>query len=154
MFLTDLPLEIHLHILKYCSPSSLAILSRVHTSLRDVAECALYSDIHYWVQPLDAVILASTMSFHNGSVLGLQENRSLLHTFATNPRKALMVKGFYVEFDTSKWVDKEIMHFILVEVAEALEKMPNLVDLRILYSLHESWGDRFNQVIRFASSRF
>jgi hypothetical protein len=147
----DLPLEIRLHILKHCSPSSLAILSRVHTSLRDAAECALYSHIHYWVRPLDAVILSR---HHNGSVrsvLGLQEDRSLLHTFATNPQKASKVKGFYVEFDTSKRVRREeILHFILVKVAEALEKMPNLVDLRILYSLDDR-DDRLNQVIRFVS---
>jgi hypothetical protein len=150
MFLTDLPLEIQFHILELCSPSSLAILSRVHTSLRDVAECALYSYVHYWIQPLDAVILSPN---DDSSVLELQENRSLLHTFATNPRKASKVKALYVEFDTRNLVRGEIMHFILIKVAEALEKMPNLVDLRILYSLDDSCEDRLNQVIRFASTR-
>ena len=134
MFLTDLPLEIRLRISKHCSPSSLAILSRVNTSLRDVAEYALYSHIHYW-----------------------EENRLLLHTFATNPRKASRVKGFYVELNIGKQGSEVVTRSILVKIAEALKKMPNLVDLRILYELNyvdHSCEDRLNQVIRFASSRF
>ena len=45
MFLGDLPLEIQDNILEHCSPSDLAVLSRVHTSVRDVAEYTLYAHI-------------------------------------------------------------------------------------------------------------
>jgi hypothetical protein len=155
MFLRDLPLEIQHAILEHCSPSDLAVLSRVHTSVRDVAEHALYSHIRYRARPLDMV---SSETRNNHVVLGLKENRSLLHTFATNSRKASMVKAFYVELETSKGSNglhalddgRNVVGFVQVKLAEVLEKMPNLVDLRILYCPVITWSQgRISQAIRF-----
>ena len=42
----DLAPEIQLRILQFSSLGDLSSLSRVHTSLRDVAEYVLYSNIH------------------------------------------------------------------------------------------------------------
>ena len=138
MIFRDLPPEIQSRILEFCSPTDLAVLSRVHTSGRDMAEYALYSCIQYRVRPSDLIILSRNIE--NGeSSQKLKEDRSLLHTFAINSRKASMVKMFHVElkdnFDANTYYTYiKPTHFILVKLAEALVKMSNLVDLRILHS--------------------
>ena len=136
MFLGDLPLDIRYGIFEHCSTSDLAALSRVHSSVRDVAENFLYSHIRYCAQPL--------------APLGL--NRSPLHTLATNSQKASMVKSFYIELENS-WhhsFDDNEAHCVLVKLVEALEKMPNLVDSRILHRPMEDLSEgRVSQVIRF-----
>jgi hypothetical protein len=201
MFFRGLPLEIQSWILQLCSPSDLAVLSRVHTSGRDLAEYALYSCIQYRARPSDLIISVED----DEGPQELKEDRSLLHTFANNSRKASMVKMFYVELVDGYDADDEVEHedeidevehedefdeveyddesddlehedevdetigfheshgyrsrikstdFILVKLAEALVKMSNLVDLRIL---HSPMGDsdafqgtrRISEVIRF-----
>ena len=130
MIFRDLPPEIQTRILEFCSPSDLALLSRVHTSGRDMAEYALYSCIQYCARPSNLII----------PVRKLKEERSLLHTLANNSRKASIVKMFYVDL-VDEFYDDNVLpqtysnhnHFILAKIAEALEKMSNLVDLRILY---------------------
>ena len=151
MFLGDLPLEIQYIILEHCSPRDLAVLSRVHTSVRDVAEYALYSHICYW-QPLDMVSSESTQAVPPQ----LKENKSLFHTFATNSQKPSMVKALYIELETH-WSRYDAAGFVLVRLAEALEKMPNLVDLRIIHgpeTMKDASKGRISQIIRFVSDRW
>jgi hypothetical protein len=142
MIFRDLPPEIQSRILEFCSPSDLAVLSRVHTSGQGMAEYALYSCIQYRVRSSDLIMPSRNVENDEDSQ-ELKEDRSLLHTFAINSRKASMVKMFYVEFkDTldantvtgSYYTYIKPTHFILVKLAEALVKMSNLVDLRILHS--------------------
>ena len=157
MVFSGLPLEIQSRILELCSPNDLAVLSRVHTLGRDLAEYALYSRIQYRVRPSD-LIKPSRDVENDQSPQELKEDRSLLHTFANNSRKASMVKVFYVGLDDEYGADDEVEHddetigfiefhgfhdhcariksidFILVKLAEALVQMSNLVDLRILHS--------------------
>ena len=149
MFLADLPPEIRCNISEHCSPRELAVLSRVNTSVRDVAEYALYSRIRYCVRPLDIV-----NSSWQATPQRLKE-KSLLHTFANNSQKASMVKALYFELE-KQWDCDDAVHFALIKLAEALEKMPNLVDLRIIYnSVKELEGrHRISQVIRFVSNRW
>ena len=157
MFLGDLPLTIQCNILEHCLPSDLAILSRVHSSVRDVAEYALYSHIHYRAQLFKIVTMVPSWESQAVQVLQrLKENKSLLHTFATNPWKASMVKEFYFELDRGDGCDNNLIHFVLVKLVEALEKMPNLVDLRIIqHSPIEDLSKAIiSQVIRFVSSRW
>ena len=91
MVFRDLPPETQSCILELCSPSDLDVLSRVHTSVRDMAEYALYSRIQYRVRPSDLII--PSRNIENGeSSQKLKEDGSLLHTFAINSRKASMVK--------------------------------------------------------------
>ena len=140
MFLGDLPLDIQYGIFEHCSTSGLAALSRVHSSARDVAENFLYSHICYCAQPL--------------APRGLEEDRSPLHTLATNSQKASIVKSFYIELENS-WhhsFDDNLneAHCVLVKLVEALEKMPNLVDLRVSHSPMEDLSEgRVSQVIWF-----
>ena len=125
-----------------------------------MAEYALYSCIQYRVRPSDLIILSRNIE--NGeSSQKLKEDRSLLHTFAINSRKASMVKMFHVElkdnFDANTYytyIKPTPSHFILVKLAEALVKMSNLVDLRILHSRMNDLGAlkgtlRISEVIRY-----
>ena len=162
MIFRDLPPEIQSRILEFCSPSDLAVLSRVHTLGRDMAEYALYSRIQFHARPSD-LIITSCDTENNEGLQELKEDRSLLHTFANNARKASMVKMFYVEledeFDENDVTDsyyacRKSTRFILVKLAEALVKMPNLVDLRILHGRMEDWDAKatrgINEAIRYA----
>ena len=93
MVFRDLPPETQSCILELCSPSDLDVLSRVHTSVRDMAEYALYSHIQYRVRPADLIIPSREPEVENDeSSQELNEDRSLLHTFANNSWKASMVK--------------------------------------------------------------
>ena len=130
MIFRDLPPEIQSRILEFCSPSDLAVLSRVHTSVLNMAEYTLYSRIQYRARPSNLII----------PVRELKEDRSLLHTLANNSWKASMVKTFYFELVDEFYDDNVIHitysshnHFILVKLAEVLEKTSNLVDLRIVH---------------------
>jgi hypothetical protein len=141
MAFRGLPLEIQSLIVEFCSPSDLAVLSRVHTSGRDMAEYALYSRIQYSAWPADLIVPTQDVE-NDESSQKLKEDRSLLHRFANNSWKASMVKMFYVELEHQdqffKFHDNRTCikstDFILVKLAEALVKMSNLVDLRILHS--------------------
>ena len=152
MFLGDLALEIQYNILEHFLPSDLAVLSRVHTSVRDVMECALYSHVRYCAQPLDMVSSGDNQA--TSTPQRLNENRSLLHTFTTNSRKASMVKTLYIELEKN-WGCDEAVCFVLVKLAEVLEKMPKLVDLRIIHSPTKDLSQgRISQVIRFVCDRW
>ena len=109
MVFSGLPLEIQSRILELCSPNDLAVLSRVHTLGRDLAEYALYSHIQYRVRPSD-LIKPSRDVENDQSPQELKEDRSLLHTFANNSRKASMVKVFYVGLDDEYGADDEVEH--------------------------------------------
>lgn len=144
MIFKDLPLEIHSRILELCPLSDLAVLSRVHTSGRDIAEDALYSRIQYCVRPSDLI----TGSWDE---LELKQDGSLLRTLTNYSQKALMVKIFYVEL-LDEYDEEDAFHeacsmkanFILVKLAEALVKTSNLVDLRIQ---HGQWMNDFDDSI-------
>ncbi|KAF8655893.1 hypothetical protein AX14_008118 [Amanita brunnescens Koide BX004] len=171
MILGNLPPEIQSRILELCSPNDLAVLSRVHTSLQDVAEYALYSRIQYRARPFDLIITSGDVTNFDEDSWVPQEDRSLLHTFANNSRKASMVKMLYVELLTDEVTSepqgvgydyrarRKRIQFVLVKLADVLVKMPNLVDLRILHDLME-YSDsckpgarRINEVIRFVFQR-
>ena len=151
MVFRDLPPEIQSLISRFCSPSDLATLSRVHTSGRDIAECALYSRIQYRARPSD-LIIPSRDAKNDESSQALKEGRSLLHTLINNSRKALMVKMFDVELDNERHAYRKATQFVLVKLAEILVKMPNLVDLRILHGPMEDLDkgiESISEVMRF-----
>ena len=165
MIFRDLPPEIQSRILELCSPSDLAVLSRVHTSGREMAEHALYSHIQYCVKS-SGLMIPSCDAENGESLQELKEDRSLLHTLANNPQKASMVKMFYVKIEPEDQpFDEDIVYhdhrfclkstdFFLVKLAEALVKMSNLVDLGILHSPMDPWGAfegtrRISEVIRY-----
>ena len=89
MVFRDLPPEIQSHILELCSPSELAVLSRVHTSGQDLVESAPYSHIQYRVRPSDLII----QSYDENDEISQELKED---TLANNSRKASMVKMFYV----------------------------------------------------------
>ena len=64
-----------------------------------------------------------------------------------------MVKALYIELE-KKWGYDDAVHFVLVKLAEALEKMPNLVDLRIIYSPMKESEGRITQAIRLVFNRW
>ena len=66
-----------------------------------------------------------------------------------------MVKALYFELEI-RWGPgcEDAVDFVLVKLAEALEKMPNLVDLRIMHSPMKESEGRISQVIRFVSNRW
>jgi len=148
--LSNFPLEIQVHILKLCSHSDLGALSRVHTSLRDVADYVLYHHIHFCKRPTDMAIFRPFSCDHP---LGLKEDGSLLHTLVANSLKASIVKTFYFELEHEQNLDwTDVLPFIMAKLREALEKMHNLTDFRVVYrpwenSLSSPVG--VSQVIRF-----
>ncbi len=150
MHLNDLPLEVQVRILQFCSSNDLAALSRVQTSVRDVAEYVLYSHIHFHARPLDMII-------HPWSMLPprWKDERTLLHTLAADPRKATIVKTFYLLLEPNNQyvVPNKVVGLVLVQLADALENMSNLVDLRIMYLPMEDPSEgRISQVIRFVAA--
>ena len=161
MVFRDLPPEIQSRILEFCSPSDLAVLSRVHTTVRDTAEYALYSHVQYCIRPSELITPSRGVKKDKGSQ-ELKEDRSLLHTFTYNSRKASMVKMFYAELEDEYDEDipgscnayEQSTQFILAKLAEVLVKMPNLVDLRILHSKISDFETlkgtrRISEVIRY-----
>lgn len=130
MRLGNLPLEIQVAVLRLCSPKDLAVFSRVNTSLRHVAEHVLYSRIDYSAGPAEMAILSDKRD-----PLALKDDRSLLHTLVAYPRKASIVKTFYIQLKTTSLYDThtKALQLVLVKLAEALGKMPNLIDFRIVY---------------------
>ncbi|KAF8351840.1 hypothetical protein F5887DRAFT_932641, partial [Amanita rubescens] len=146
--LADLALEVQLHILRFCSPQDLAILSRVHSSLRDTAEYVLYSHINF--RP-DEFIFGlhdeEEEEEHRSSVAFAMDNTSLLlSTLASNARKASTVKAFYINLDD---IFRDDIPLILVELAGVLKKMVNLVDLRIMiYAKQDRSYGKISKVIR------
>jgi hypothetical protein len=176
IILRNLPPEIQSRILELCSPSDLAVMSRVHTSLQNMAEYTLYSRIQYRARSFDLLKSSRDVANFDEDTLvspELRENKSLLHTFANNSRKASMVKMLYVEledglsseeefeweekFDEDTEDDSKATQFILVKLAERLVKMPNLVDLRIIHGFLamdnfdsiKPGAQRISEVIRF-----
>lgn len=124
MHLGDPALHTQLEIL--CS--DLTSLCRVHSSLRDVAERVLYSHIYLRAYPFDLIEDKRWKSW------ALSEKRSLLHTLNKNARKAEIVTSLYIELKQIQSYALEramAIRSILVKVSEALQNMPNLVDLRI-----------------------
>ena len=68
-----------------------------------------------------------------------------------------MVKAFYVELEARGGCGvggSSVVRFVLVKLAEALEKMRNLVDLRILYCATDRSEWRISQAIRLVCNRW
>ena len=148
MHLGDVAFDIQSQILQFCSPKDLANLSAVHTSLRDAAEYVLYSHIHVYLWSPDLIVGNGTRK----SPWALVEERSLLHTLASNSRKAEMVKALDIDIAATghRHPDKVLL-LMVSKLAEVLETMPNLLDLRIKYGLmsNSSVERIISQVIRF-----
>ncbi|KAF8341136.1 hypothetical protein F5887DRAFT_385693 [Amanita rubescens] len=146
MRLAGLPLEIQVDILRLCSPKDLAVFSRVNISLRHVAEHVLYSHIEFSAGPAEMAILSD-----NRVPLALKEDRSLLHTLTAYPQKASIVKTFYVELETTELYNThtKALQLVLIKLAEALGKMSNLIDFRVLYlPMGDLSEGRISEVIR------
>jgi len=141
--------DILLEILQLCPPADLASLSRVHTSIRDVAERVLYRRIYFVACYLD---LMEDQESDLQWTLKENNNRSLFHTLSTNVQKAAMVKSLYIELDEYIRKCENANHPILVELSHSLKNLSNLVDLRIIYCqwlVRDPSEGRISQVIRF-----
>ena len=161
MYLDDIPSEIWLEILQFCSPRDLASLSRVHSSLRDMGERVLYTHIYYPAHPSDLIQERKGKSRSQERKMSnpwtLKEHRSLLHTLTTSAGlKAKMVKSLHVELhrssDHGEAASKNVTRFFLIKLSQLLKDMPNLVDFRIIYDLlvgDPSNSERLSEVIRF-----
>ena len=147
MHLGHFAFEIQSQISQFCSPKDLANLATVHTSLRDAAEYVLYSHIYVINQASDLIRGKGTRK----SPWTLVEKRSLLHTLASNSRKAEMVKALDITLGaTSHRHPDRVLPHMVYKLAEVLETMPNLVDLRIRYGWKNSSVEgTISQVIRF-----
>ena len=130
MHLGDLAFELQLKVAQLCSLRDLTSLSRVHTSLRDVADFALYSGIY----------CSSFSAF-----------LSILQTLTANKQKASLVKVLDIELihvgvDNLRVQSLEVM-------AGMLSNMLNLHKLRISVAeeFQRSGGDSggINQAIMF-----
>lgn len=145
MLLNHFAFEIWHEILRFCTSSTLSSLSRVNTSLRDLAEYVLYGHIYFSTCPFDLIRDKACKSW------ALTEKRSLLHTLSTNTRKAAMVKALYIEFErVSSFGVERALHSILVKLSGVLQNMPNLVDLRIVYDkMTDPSKGSLSKMIRF-----
>jgi len=141
--------EILLEILQLCPPADLASFSRVHTSMRNVAERVLYRRIYFY---MDWWHLDLTEDEKSNLPWRPKEIRSLLHTLSTNVQKAAMVKSLHIELDMYLWKSENAIHSILVKLSHSLKNLSNLVDLRIIYYqliMCDPSEGRISQVIRF-----
>jgi hypothetical protein len=148
MHLANVPFDIQLQTLQFCSPKELAILSRVHSSLRDVAEYVLYSHIFVRMWTSNLVSWKWQLEGTQKSLWALVEEKSLLHTLVSSSRKAAMVKALELKLLSTQKVD---LPLLASKLAEALEAMPNLVDLRITCDSTSNpvLEKTISQVIRF-----
>ena len=148
MHLCEIAPELQLEILQFCPPRDLASLSTVHTSLRDVAEHALYSHIDFLIRPSDFI---QDWHYNEGS---------LLHTLSTSARKSVMVKEVYIRFlgrdywsqRASGGSNSEDWHpaVIMMYISDTLKKLPNLAELGIAYPwCGDPSGGQLSQVLRF-----
>ena len=132
--LLDLAPEIQYQIMQFCPPGALSSLAMVHTSLRYAAEQILYTHVCFHGHERRDRIISNWV---------LKENLSLAHTFVANPWKAGMVKTLVIKFaaGTTRLTvlqereDLKAFHSFLVMLSEALQHMPNLVDLCILQDM-------------------
>lgn len=124
MHLGVLPLELQLKVLQLCSRQDLSSLSRVHTSLQDIADYALYSCIY----------CTSFIEF-----------RTLLETLTTNKQKASLVKVLDVKL-IHTGVDKLRIQSLEV-TAGMFSNMLNLHKLSI------SVTDEFRRSVGYSISR-
>lgn len=138
MPLTDFAHEIQLHIVQFCSRNDVASLSRIHTALQDVAESVLYS--HVVIEGESDRSLGLAKLDKGQTQPSLKENRSPLYALFSNSRKAAMVKALRVDLGCPYKIsgrgwynyDDDWLHgFVVNKIAEALEQMLNLVDLRV-----------------------
>ncbi|KAK2464596.1 hypothetical protein APHAL10511_003385 [Amanita phalloides] len=84
--------------------------------------------VYYEVYPIDL------MKDRTGVSWALAEQNSLLHTLATSSRKASLVKTLHVQFEYTEPYEVALaLRPILVRLAEGLQNMPSLVDLRVMY---------------------
>lgn len=153
MHLADVALEVQLQIFQFCSPHDLAIISLVHSSLRHAAEYVLYSHIDFSPQERGTYVEDDT--YRSPWASAMEKTSPLLFTLASNTRKASTVKAFYIELGGEAYGDDNVIPPILVKLAGVLEKMPNLVDLRIMTDaeLDRSAG-KISKVIRYVFSLF
>jgi hypothetical protein len=145
MHLGNVAFDIQSQILQLCSPKDLANLSTVHTSLRDEAEYVFNSHIYVSIRAPDLIVGKGTRK----SPWALVEKRSPL---ASNSRKAEMVKALDIDLAaTGHRHPYRVLPLMASKLAEVLETMPNLVDLRIKYGLtsNSSVERTISQVIRF-----
>jgi hypothetical protein len=137
----DLAPEIQLRILQFSSPGDLSSLSRVHTSLRDVAEYVLYSHIRVeWT-----LSLIEMARFREWWPSTSTKDGLLVHTLTTNVRKASMVKALYFELCPGHCTHSilgTVAGPTLDKLAEALEKTPNLWDLRVICNTADYLSER------------
>lgn len=127
MLLIRVALEVQLQIFQLCSPNDLAVVSRVHSSLRDVAEYLLYSLIDFSSLDSDG----GTYNYLSPWESAVKKTAPLLSTLASNTWKASTITAFYIQLDGDD-DNRDVPCLLLVELAGVLEKMPNLMDLRIL----------------------
>jgi hypothetical protein len=127
MHLGDLAADLQLQTLQFCTSRDLSTLSRTHTSLRDAAEYMLYSDIDFPALSVGTRIEGIPRTCQSLMTL----KTSLLHTLSTNARKAAMVKALFLELRATAVRDQ--VPSILIQLSEALQCLPNLVDLCIVY---------------------
>ncbi|KAF8349573.1 hypothetical protein F5887DRAFT_501738 [Amanita rubescens] len=140
MNLCEITPELQLEVLQFCSPRDLASLSRAHTSLRDVAQHALYSHIYFLAR------LSDFIPEKNSSKLN--KDGSLFHTLSTSARKAAMVNKLHINFSKKDYWRGAMMDFVMIHVSETLKKLPNLVDLRIFYDWLGNHSGCLSETIR------
>jgi hypothetical protein len=157
MYLDDIAPEIRLEILQLCSPGALASLASAHSSLRDVAEHALYTHIYFCAHPLDLIQdqkgKSPSQEGRMSDPWALKEHRSLLHTLSTSAWKAKMVKSLYFELHPTAHCEvRNATRSILIKLSQLLKNMPNLVDIRIIYdALDDPSEGRLSEALRFVS---
>jgi hypothetical protein len=151
MHLVDVALEVQLQIFQLCSPQDLATLSRVHSSLRDAAEYVLYS--HIDISPEERDMEVEEDAIRSPWSSAVEKTSPLLSTLANTAQRASTVKAFYIKLGGKTYDDRNVISPFLVKLAGVLEKMPNLVDLRIMTDamMDRSDGTQISKVIRSVS---
>ena len=154
MHLDEISPEVQLEIFRFCSPRDQYSLSTVHSSLRYVAERALYSHIYLNLESLDLVQERARSP----------RKLSLMHTLNASARKAAMVKSFQIEIYSwprpqrpsryTNWIRDRIsdadVDTTLFRISESLKILPNLVVLSIFWDLRDDPSEKYlREAIRF-----
>ena len=143
--------ELLYRILRLCSGTDLVSLSQVNSVLQAAAEYLLYRNIYLSIYPFNLIKDKTWKSWE------LSEEKCDIHTLASNPKKAALVRSFHIQFEpTAPYDADDANEAILIKIANALEHTTQLVDLRLMIDQNDS-GDfsrgRISRVIGFVRYR-
>ncbi|KAF8625475.1 hypothetical protein AX15_005360 [Amanita polypyramis BW_CC] len=146
MSFLDLPAELQLRILRFCTQNDLVSLSRVNKSLQPIAEYTLYGQL-YNVIGVRGTKIPRQFSWE------MNRKQSLLTTLISDPRRASLVRRLGISYGDAPLgyvpnpSDPAQREGYVIQITDVLRTTQNLTELRIMLSRGDCSQERINEVI-------